>query len=62
MEEIAREVEDDGARPLDVVGNIFFLFNMFDDLLLLGDFRSGFLFCLLVGDLRRTSHSFLWRW
>lgn len=35
MEELAREVEDDDARPLDVVGNIFFLYNMFDDLLLL---------------------------
>jgi hypothetical protein len=26
VEELAREVEDDDARPLDVVGNIFFFF------------------------------------
>lgn len=37
MEELTREVEDDDARPFDVVGSIFFyiLTNTFDDLLFL---------------------------
>lgn len=37
MEELTREVEDDDARPFDVVGSIFFYIrtNTFDDLLFL---------------------------
>jgi hypothetical protein len=37
VEELTREVEDDDARPFDVVGSIFFYIrtNTFDDLLFL---------------------------